>query len=982
MDNDQDLLAEKNIFSIYEDSEGSTWIGGEWHGIYKLNQDFSAFNFYLEFDGWIYDIHQDSNDMLWICHGKGFTKFNPQKNSAKRYLDIETYGIIEDKDGILWIAAGNGKLISFDPVTETSISYTLSDIPGIDKDSRLLHVSSDGKGTIWITSEANGLLKLNLPDNNLEKVKQLSQYFITSLFIDKSDILWCGTNGFGLIRYDPNTDTRMIISENDGLLSNTVVGIEEDNSGNLWISSKRGLSKYNPESKGFNHFFKENGFSTNNFSYLAHNKNSKGKLFFGSSSGFITFHPDNIKENRNIPNIVLTDLKVNRRSIETLNDSFLHNSIPAMEKIELNFDQNNISISYAALDFTFPKKNNYSFKLEDYENQWRAPGKERTAYYTNLDPGEYIFRVKGSNSDGVWNNEGASLRIIINPPWWKTNPAYISYVVLIIMVIYFARRYELNRIFLRNESDRLKELDQLKSRFFANISHEFRTPLTLILGPLQKLIQNQTENDRNKDYNLIHRNALRLQRLINQLLDISRLEAGKLKLNAREYDIVALTRAIVANFESHAKKRNICLTFNSTLKTQNAYLNFDKFEKILTNLLSNAFKFSDDDTTISVSLDKLSDSKTSFKEGFARLCIQDQGIGVKKEHIDKIFQRFYQVDDTATRGYEGSGIGLTLVKEMVDLHYGTIAVKSEPGKGTTFIVCLPLGKSHLNIEEIEQLPVDEIKVPDEPLDETVLRILNENTDQLPLVLIVEDNIDVQQYIGSFLEEDHNLIFADNGKEGLDRAIQEIPDLIISDVMMPVMDGIELSTELKSDERTSHIPVILLTARATVEDKVEGLETGADDYLQKPFDVHELKVRIKNLIEQRKLLKEKFAQEDGFLISKISKTPADERFVNRMMDIISDNISEPTFKIESLSKEIGMSRMQLHRKIQGLFGQSPGQFLRSLRLKQSAELLKNVTGNISEIAYDVGFESPAHFTSSFRRHFGITPSEYQKQQSTT
>jgi signal transduction histidine kinase/AraC-like DNA-binding protein len=846
----------------------------------------------------------------------------------------------------------------------------------------------DSSGMLWVGT-GDGLYKFNIETKEETyyvhidgDVKSISNNYIYSIFEDKKGILWIGTGG-GLNKFDRSTETFSHFTENDGLPSNVVKGILEDGHDNIWLSTTKGISKFNPISETFRNFDAADGLQGDEFITGAYHKNQQGEMFFGGTNGLTTFHPDSIKNNIYIPPITITDFQIFNKSVKPGNKSPLKKQVSETSEIALSHDQSIFSFEFAALDYHNPLKNQYKYKMEGVDPDWvSTDASRRFATYTNLDPGDYIFRVRGSNNDGIWNDEGTSIKIIITPPWWQSNWAYAFYGLLIFVAIFLARKYDLKRINLRNESNRLKEIDQLKSRFFANISHEFRTPLTLILGPIQKLLEDHPTADENNQYSLIQRNALRLQRLINQLLDISRLEAGKLKLNAREYDIIAITRAIIANFESHANRRNISLTFHSSLKFQNVYLNFDKFEKILTNLLSNAFKFSDDDTAISITLETISDSTGSFNEGYIRLCIQDQGIGVKEENIEKIFQRFYQVDDTATRGYEGSGIGLALVKEMVDLHYGTINVKSEPGKGTTFIVCLPLGKSHLSLGEIEQLPVDEIKVPDEPLDETVIRILNENTDQLPLVLIVEDNIDVQQYIGSFLEEDHNLIFADNGKEGLNRAIQEIPDLIISDVMMPVMDGIELSTELKSDERTSHIPVILLTARATVEDRVEGLETGADDYLQKPFDVNELRVRIKNLIEQRKLLKEKFVQEDGFLISKLSKTPADERFINRMMDIISDNISEPAFKIESLSKEIGMSRMQLHRKIQGLFGQSPGQFLRSLRLKQSADLLKNVTGNISEIAYDVGFESPAHFTSSFRRQFGMTPSEYQKQQSTT
>jgi signal transduction histidine kinase/DNA-binding response OmpR family regulator len=618
--------------------------------------------------------------------------------------------------------------------------------------------------------------------------------------------------------------------------------------------------------------------------------------------------------------------------------------------------------------------------LTNYDDDWRDVGNSTSASYTNMSPGEYVFRVIGTNSDLVWNEEGASIRIIILTPWWATTWAYIIYALIVLSMSYFTWRFQLKRIRLKHdyemskfEAEKMYEVDEMKSRFFANISHEFRTPLTLIFGPAKDVIEKTKEPDTRQSVGIIKRNASKLYNLVNQLLDISKLEAGRMILQTSEQNIIPLLKGLVLSFTSLAERKKITLQFNTIEENLNVYIDNDKVEKIVTNLLSNAFKFTPEGGNIAFTVEKM------IKE--AEITISDNGVGIPKERIDKIFDRFYQVDGSHTRESEGTGLGLALTKELVELHKGKIKVESKEEEGTTFTVLLPLGKEHLKPEEIvekeiqEQIPetIEEAELISETesqKEKTDIDLLLE-TDK-PLLLIVEDNSDVRKYIISHLEEDYRIQEAVDGEDGLEQALNHIPDLIISDVMMPKMDGFELCNKLKTDEKTSHIPIIMLTAKATSKDKIEGYETGADDYIMKPFDAAELKVRIKNLIEIRRKLQEKFSSDD-FVIPK-ELNSIDEQFIMRVLKVINEHISEDKYSIEQLAKEVAMSRNHLHRKLKALAGKSPSLFLRYIRLVKARTLIKEKRGTISEISFLVGFSSPIYFNKCFKEEFGYSPSE--------
>ncbi|MFC2094579.1 response regulator, partial [Bacteroidota bacterium] len=690
-----------------------------------------------------------------------------------------------------------------------------------------------------------------------------------------------------------------------------------------------------------------------------------------------------------IPPVIITEFQLLHKPVfvgfnKSLNRTILKKSITETEEIELLYDDNVISFEFAALDFHIPEKNKYAYFMEGFDKDWTyTDANRRFVTYTNLDPGEYTFRVKGSNNDGVWNEEGASLRIIIAHPWWATWWAYILYGVFTVVLFTTSTRFYLNRQRLRHQlelehdhSKKLEEVDQMKSRFFANISHEFRTPLTLILGPSDSIIKETSKEDIKKKAGTIKKNANRLLALINQLLDLSKLEAGRLKLRASCGNIVTFVKGIAMSFESVGEQKDIILKIKTTSNKIEVYFDKEKMEKILTNLFSNAFKFTPVGGKITATINETDISSVTIK-------IRDTGIGISEEEIPRLFDRFYQVDNSQTSEQKGTGIGLSLTKELVELHLGSIKVESKEGKWTEITISLPLGKKHLLPDEIveeDESPVERKILVEEEDRLTSLQLekpLPEDFDKdRNIILVVEDNTDVREYIKESLEEEYQIEEAANGEQGVRKAENIIPDLIISDIMMPRMDGNELTRKLKNDEKTSHIPIILLTAKTEQESKLEGLATGADDYLMKPFDTEELLIRIKNIIAIRRKLQKKFS--NGEFVAPRGEEKKlrsiDEHFMNKVIEVIEQHISEEEFSIEEFGNEVGMSRSQLHRKLKALSGKSASRYIRSVRLARAKTMIIDQKGNISEIAYSVGFSSPAYFTKCFKDEYGYPPSD--------
>lgn len=668
---------------------------------------------------------------------------------------------------------------------------------------------------------------------------------------------------------------------------------------------------------------------------------------------------------------------------------------------ELPYKNNALRIEFSGLSYAAPEANRYQYFLEGFDNDWSHWTVESQKDYTNLPEGNYRFRVRSQNLQQQISEE-AAFAFAILPPWYRTGLAYFIYTILGILGLFSLVRWRVSLVEKRAEaleaivaertaqlaeqSEKLKELDKLKSRFFTNISHEFRTPLTLILGPMEKLAEDVQSDKSRTILQVMRRNANRLLKLINQLLDLSRLDAGKLSLHLQNVDLLPLMNGIAMSYESLAEMRNITLTVDFPEQPLQTAIDVEKFENICHNLLSNAFKFTPNDGKIDIALDL--QTGANLNEPYFEIRVCDTGEGISADRLENIFNRFYQVDDSPNRAHEGTGIGLALTKELVELHNGSISVTSKPGEGSAFTVRFPFGQIERDAIEIMPTPTEifpKTNVSDEffgnnsttSAEMTAPENGSQNTAK-PLLLLIEDNPDMRLYIRTYLDPEFSVIEAVDGETGVTLAQETIPDLVISDLMMPKMDGFTVCKHLKTDERTSHIPVILLTARAAREDKLTGLETGADDYLIKPFDAKELVVRVKNLIELRSQLRERFSNATVIKPTEVAATSIDELFLEKIISVIDAHIGEEHFFVEQLAETIGMSVSQLNRKLGALIDQPAGQLIRSMRLQRAADLLKQNAGNVAEICYEVGFSNQANFTRAFKKQFGVSPMAYRRK----
>jgi signal transduction histidine kinase/DNA-binding response OmpR family regulator/streptogramin lyase len=1013
---DPSSLCNNTVFSICEDSFGDLWVGTYDCGLNKYDREKEQFtNYFYDpdnpaslSDNDVLSIYEDNSGLLWVgTYGGGLNKYDRKKEQFTIYAHNpndrtslsknEIFTIIEDNFGDLWIGTDGGGLNNFNKEKEQFTHYIHDpNNPASLSANRVFSIFEDKSGILWIGTDVGGLNKFDREKKQFTYYKydpddpsSLSNNAVLSIYEDKSGVLWIGTYGGGLNKFNSEKEQFTHYRETDGLPNDVIFGILEDEYGNLWLSTNKGISRFTPGTGLFRNYDVRDGIQGNEFNQGAYHKSKNGNMFFGGINGLTKFHPDSVKDNPHITPIVITGFQLFNKpvpiGIDTSNNRLiLKKSITGTKEIELTYKDYVISFEFAALDFHIPEKNQYAYIMEGFDKDWTYTNADRRfVTYTNLDPGEYTFRVKGSNNDGIWNDEGTALIILITPPLWATTWAYIFYGIFIIFLFISARTYDLKRQRLKHQLElehehakKLEEVDQMKSRFFTNISHEFRTPLTLILGPSENIIKETSKEEIKKKAGTIKKNANRLLSLINQLLDLSKLDAGRLKLEASCGNIVTFVKGIAMSFESVGERKDILLKIKTTNNEIEVYFDRDKMEKILTNLFSNAFKFTPVGGKITVAISETDMNSVTIK-------IRDTGIGISEEEIPRLFDRFYQVDSSQTREHKGTGIGLSLTKELVELHTGTISVESREGEWTEVTITLPLGKEDLLPDEMVE--ADESKVERKILvddEETITssqfeKPLPEDFDKdKTIILVVEDNTDVREYIKESLGEDYQVEEAANGEQGVRKAENIIPDLIISDIMMPKMDGNELTRILKNDEKTSHIPIILLTAKTEHESKLEGLATGADDYLMKPFDTEELHIRIKNIIDNRRKLHKKFRE--GEYVSPRGKEKKlrsiDELFMNKIIEVIEQHISEEEFSIEEFGNEVGMSRSQLHRKLKALSGKSASRYIRSVRLARAKKKIDDQKGNISEIAYSVGFSSPAYFTKCFKDEYGYPPSD--------
>ena len=987
------------ISSLANDPEGIIWFGSLNFGLYSFNCLSDKFrNYWHDTGNFIICIYIENSETLWFgTHTKGLGKLNTSTgtitffsnnpNDSSSISNNDVYYILPDGNDILWIATRGGGLNKFYKSSGKFVHYMHdSKNPKSISSNEILCIYKDKEGTLWIGTNNGGLTKFNQTDETFKSFRFTKFTSVGDIYENKNGNLWIGTYQSGLHLFDREKEKSVYnITEKNGLAKNQVNSILEDDSGNLWIGTENGLSKFDPKTHSTKNYFLSDDFQENRYTRMSFCKTSTGEMLFGTYDGFIMFHPDSIKDDPVPPQVVISNVSLFNRPDEKLEyDGF----ISEMKELNLSYNEDDLRFDYVGLHYGDPSKNKYKYKLEGFDKDWIDAGTQRNAVYTNLDAGEYTFKVTACNADGVWNEEGASLKIIIPPPFWATWWAFSFYILFLLDVLYSIKKYELGRTHLKNQHklDEVKlkereETDRMKSRFFANISHEFRTPLTLILGQIESIMSSGIKLKKKGKLQVANRNARRLLTLINQLLDISKIESGNMELNAEKHNIVSFLKSLFYSFESLAESKKIKLSFQSEFENLPVIFDPDKMEKVFYNLLSNAFKFTPINGEIKVVVKELKDSIVEIK-------IKDKGIGIPADRLANIFDRFYQVDGSQTREHEGTGIGLALAKEFIELHKGIITVNSKEGEGSEFIVQLPRGKFDPEKDQLIELPDKDslsttinydLENAEAETNNTGFASIGKRGNNSEIILVVEDNSDVRAYMSEQLKKEYEVSEAVNGEDGLLKAQSEIPDLIITDVMMPKMNGYEFSSKIRSDEKTSHIPVIMLTAKAGFADKIEGLETGIDAYLIKPFSLMELRVRIKNLIDQRKKLRKRFSRSAVIKPSEVSAVSSDQTFLKKTLAVIEKNFEDEHFSVEILAAQVNMSPSQLNRKLNALIDQPAVKLINSFRLQRAADLLKNNTGNVAEICFGVGFNNQSYFARAFKKQFGMSPSAYKKSE---
>jgi len=806
---------------------------------------------------------------------------------------------------------------------------------------------------------------------------------------DSRGLIWVSTHE-GISIYDYKTGHFTSISKQDGLPDNTVIDMQEYDANNVWVSTPNGLSNIIVDRSGpklkfrFVNYSETEGLQGLEFTENSSLKTREGELLFGGGNGFNMFKPADIYQNKNQPDLIFTDFQVFNQGVgvgEKINGRvLLPQSITRTKDITLNYDDNVFSIEFAALNYFNPGKVKYQYMMEGFDHNWiNVDNKIRTAPYTNLDAGGYTFRVRATDNDN-WNDKELTLRITILPPFWKTTWAYILYAAVIIGLLLYLRKRGIDKIRQqfsiekeREEAQRMHELDLMKIKFFTNVSHEFRTPLSLIMAPVDKILKQIAEPEIQRQLLLVNRNAKRLLNLVNQLLDFRKMEYQELKLHERKGDIISFIKDLSYAFTDVADQKHIRFIFDSDLESFYTNFDHDKIERILFNLLSNAYKFTHEGGQVSVLLNMI--DKGLPDEKYLEIRVIDTGIGIATDKLDRIFDPFFQNDIPGSMLNQGSGIGLSITREFVKLHNGEIFVDSEFNQGSCFTVLLPV--TELDASIFTDLPVLLDHQPGFLPDGGQQKNNGKDNRDLkkPTVLLVEDNDDFRFYIKDNLKSAFNIIEADNGKKGWQKALAQHPNLVVSDISMPEMNGIDLCIKIKNDSRTSHIPVILLTALSGEEQQLKGLETGASDYMTKPFNFEILQSKIRNILSQQQSMRKTYTRQVEVVPTEEHVESPDELFIKKVLLLIYNNISNPNFSVEELSSEVFVSRYTLYKKILAMTGKTPNELVRSMRLKRAAQLLETGHLTISQICHKVGFKSQKYFVKTFKAEYNTIPSKY-------
>ncbi|GAB3017353.1 hybrid sensor histidine kinase/response regulator transcription factor [Spirosoma pulveris] len=1016
-------IGEQRAFGIPYicDRTGIVWLYDQAGKLTLLNQRQQPFRTYPYRTSWTTDLLQTGLGMepvqtiknsdswtrltpfrgsLWFIDQRTLYRYNivrhrPEQTSSFIINDTCHFKIAlkPDQHGHLWVYGNErGGLTEIDSVGHVKRYWPNSLVPqplenrGLD----VADIQPMGQ-TIWMASyQGKGLYQYDLRQKKIIRqwlhipgnTQSLPTNQLLGLLADPREpnrTLWLGTLGRGLIRFDTQTGQFRTFTVSDGLPDNTINSLQTDHRGFIWVATNKGLVRLDAHSFRMRVFTRSDGLQDDEFVFAAATQLPDGRLAFGSKTGMTVFNPSAIREQTSQTPVVLSALRINNELVEANKPSSpLTSPVNALTTLTLSHKQNFLTFEFAGLAYAKPDQIHYRHRLLGVDQDWVTTGTNNSATYTQLRPGNYVFEVMATNADGRWSHNLKQLAIRITPPWWASWWAYIVYTLTFgVSLAGFIRfrikqRRQLQEIDLRKqEAAQLKIIGELKTRFFDNITHEFRTPLSLILSPTEKLLdESKHDTITRQRLETIRRNGNRLLHLVNQLLDLSKLEAGSMTVTPIRCNIAQFMNHLIEPFRPVAEERGIELILLVDECPQDYLLDTDKWGTILTNLLSNALKFTSKGGRITAIV-------SSPDEFSRRILISDTGIGISADKLPHIFDRFYQVDDTQTRAYDGTGIGLALVKEYTRILGGSIYVSSQPAVGTTFTLLLPVLPALPNADAAPATTT--LNLPDTLAyihDRSLMNMADSPTDS-PVILVVEDNVELRDFIASELYQSYRVLIAQNGEEGWELAKSELPDVVISDVMMPKMDGYALTRHLKTNTLTNHIAVLLLTARASQESRMDGLRQGADDYLTKPFHVNELQQRIHNLLSRQQALRafygQQFAQPNALLPT---ETLANE-FVHRLHEAIDLHLSDSTFGVEEMARHMGVSRRTLHRKLTATVNLSANEVIRQHRLKRAAQLL--LAGhNVSETAYLVGYESSAHFSLIFKEFFQKTPTEYTQQ----
>ncbi len=1001
------------VMSISQDSKRRLWVGTDNEGVYELDpQGMRLRHFKPDKESMantVMCVYEDSEETLWLgTYTRGLARLNRRTGTCDYPLPIPNeriFSITEDRHKNLYIATFGSGFYRYNLLTKELEHYESSKDETGDLSRNELandwvnYIFCDSEGIVWV-GHYKGISCFNPVSKSFVNYRGVNT-LITGrvgyvLQEDSKGRIWAGTAD-GLYCFDKEKNELRRFSTEDGLSNNVICGICEDERQNIWISTYMGISKYDMRQERFFTYYAGDGLQGNEFTHGAFYKDASGKIYFGGINGITAFYPSSISESPHSHKVWITDFYIFNQPVRknTLSGGrpVVYTAVQDADLFQLSYRDNTFSVMFSTLQYNNPEQISYQYRILELSEQWAItePGVNRVTY-NNLAPGRYTFQMRVLPQGN--EPEIRTIKILITPPWYQSWWAYAMYACLLFLLLLGVVNYILSRMRHRREimkREHAEQINEAKLQFFINISHEIRTPMTLIINPLEKLIAENKGREIQQTYLMIYRNAQRILRLINQLMDIRKLDKGQVFLKFRETDMVGFIQDIMLTFDYLARKKQIHFTFTHAIPQLKVWVDMNNFDKILMNIFSNAFKYTSEKGEIAVSLSTGQDNsrKDPLRE-YCEIVVTDNGIGLDKEKVEQIFERFYQINNDVTKSNFGTGIGLHLSRSLVELHHGRIwAENREDTSGSRFVIRIPLGCSHLRPDELER-PENPFVLPSasSPVRSQIDELFEEETvggEKIPekqrkktaRILIIEDEEEIRTYLKEELEDEYKIQVAKDGKEGYEMLLTDTPDLVISDVMMPGMDGLTLCRKVKQNANVNHVPVILLTARSKPEDTLEGMATGADAYIVKPFNTELLKSTVANLLVNRKLLRNKFsgAQQQQDKIEKLSMKSADEILMNKIMKVINENLSNSDLSVEMLAEHVGLSRVHVHRKLKELTNLSTRDFIRNVRLQQAATLLRENKLTVSEVAYAIGYTNLSHFSTSFRELYGMSPKEY-------